>query len=213
MTPDKTRDGLRGLTTRLLALCLAMVVAGLVLPSPQVGAASPRPRPARVSPYHPLRHPAPPADLIVPSLHIRAQVVPIDVVDHVLTPPSDYRMVGWWRGSAEPGAQHGQTVLTGHTVHTGGGAMDRLGQIGMGALVQVRNARGVLMNYAATRVVVYTKDQLAQHAQELFRQDRPDHRLVLITCTGWTGSYYTSNVIVFGRPLGVLKKKTPPAAS
>ena len=210
MTEDKTRDGLRGLTTRLIALCVAMVVAGFVLPSP--GTSAPRPQQqqagvqAEASLYEAMRQPAPPADLIVPSLGIRSRIVPIEVVDHVLTPPSDARLTGWWTGSAQPGSTRGQTVLTGHTVSSGGGVMDRLGQIRRGAIVKVRTPKGV-MDYQATRVVVYTKEQLAENANDLFLQDRENPRLVLITCTGWTGSYYTSNVIVFGKPLGVRKQQ------
>lgn len=211
MTEDKTRDGLRGLTTRLIALCVAMVVAGFVLPSPGTSATRPAPAAAKAtaSLYQAMKQPAPPADLIVPSLGIRSRIVPIQVVDHVLTPPADARIVGWWDGSAMPGKRVGQTVLTGHTVHSGGGVMDRLGQIRRGAIVRVRTPKG-MMDYAATRVVVYTKEQLAENANDLFRQDRKDPRLVLITCTGWTGSYYTSNVIVFGKPLGVRKQQPRP---
>ena len=46
----------------------------------------------------------------------------------------------------------------------------------------------------------------ADHKQELFNQDRKDYRLVLVTCTGWTGSEYTSNIIVFADELGVRNK-------
>lgn len=207
---DKTGDGLRGLTTRLLVLFLAMVVAGLVLPSP--GTSAPQPFGAVLRPderpalYRAMDRPAAPEQLLVRSLGIKAPILPIDVVDNVLTPPSDPQTVGWWELSARPGAKHGNTVVTGHTVHTGGGQMDRLGQVRRGALVQIRTRAG-MMNYEATKVFVYTKTQLAEHAVELFTQERKHNRLVLITCTGWTGSDYTSNVIVFARPLGL---RNPP---
>ena len=49
--------------------------------------------------------PAPPTRLDVPSLGVRASVVPIEMdPTGVLTPPADVGSVGWWRGSAEPGA-------------------------------------------------------------------------------------------------------------
>ena len=81
MTQDKTRDDLRGLTTRLIALCLAMVVAGFVLPSPGTSATRPKQNPqAKPSLYQPMKQPGPPADLIVPSLGIRSRIVPIQVV-------------------------------------------------------------------------------------------------------------------------------------
>ena len=60
-----------------------------------------------------------PVRLKIKALRLDAAVVPVRVsTDAVLDPPSDYREVGWWTGSAEPGAGSGQTVLTGHTVHT-----------------------------------------------------------------------------------------------
>jgi hypothetical protein len=56
--------------------------------------------------------------------------------------------------------------------------------------------------------VTWSKAELAKRSVELFSQKREDERLVLITCTGWTGSEYTSNVVVFADPLGVPNAKT-----
>lgn len=212
MILDKTGDGFRGLTTRLLVLLIAMVVAGFVLPSPSVSASGPEPFSAlgiaqqRPALYRDLPQPSAPTELIVRSLDIDAPILPLELDGTVLTPPSDPTQVGWWTGSAKPGAKRGNTVITGHTVHTGGGAMDRLGTIGKDALVQVRTADGV-MNYRTTKVFVYSKEELAENAVSLFRQDRARNRLVLITCTDWNGSDYDSNSIVFAEPLGV---RNPP---
>lgn len=209
MAADKAGDGFRGLTTRLLVLLVAMVVAGFVIPSS--GASAPQPfhdllRPdQRPAAYHPMERGAVPRELVIRSLGIKAPILPIELDGSVLYPPDDPQDVGWWTGSARPGARRGNTVVTGHTVHTGGGVMNPLGTIKPGALVQIRTTRGT-MNYEATKVFDYTKDQLAAHARELFTQHRRHNRLVLITCTGWTGSYYTSNTIVFARPLGVHNK-------
>ncbi|HET7684363.1 MAG TPA: class F sortase [Marmoricola sp.] len=206
MSSDRTGDGFRGLTTRLLVLFLAMVVAGFVIPSP--GVSAPEPFHAILKPdqrpalYRPMAGPAAPRELVVRSLGIRAPILPIQLEGTVLTPPADPQTVGWWDVSARPGARRGNTVVTGHTVHTGGGQMDRLGTIERGALVQIKTPRGT-MNYEATRVIVYTKAELAAHSTELFTQERKHNRLVLITCTGWTGVDYTSNVIVFAEPLGI----------
>jgi LPXTG-site transpeptidase (sortase) family protein len=147
--------------------------------------------------------PAAPVRLVVPSLRIKAPVVPIEVDDRaVLDPPRNPRDVGWWQRSARPGAKHGQTVLTGHTVHTGGGVMDELGRLRPGHRVRVVTAEGTMV-YRATRVVTWTKDELARRAAGIFGQERRRNRLVLITCDDWTGSYYRSNIVVFARPLGV----------
>ncbi len=180
-----------------------MVIAGFAIPSPGIAIGPGRAGSTAHSQYHPLAAPSQPLLLIVPSIGLRAPIVPIAVDSHrVLTPPSDYHEVGWWDGSAEPGSVTGQTLLTGHTVHTGGGVMNELGNMRSGDLIQIKTKLGTV-DYAATDVFVYTKAQLAANANLLFNPTKGTNRLVLVTCTGWTGSYYTSNIIVFATPLGV----------
>jgi LPXTG-site transpeptidase (sortase) family protein len=187
---DKAKGGL--LTALLLAG--ALVVAVFVMP----GKAQP-------SEFRPMSSPATPIRLVIPSLGIRAKVLPIDVdKQNVLDPPGDVHEVGWWRRSVRPGADHGQTVLTGHTVHTGGGVMNRLGQLKPSNVVRVITPKGTMV-YRTTRVLTLTKAQLARRSQELFGQRRTTNRLVLVTCTGWTGKDYTSNTVVLAKPLGVRK--------
>jgi len=205
---DRAGDRIAGLSTRLLVLFLAMVVVGFAIPSrstagdPQAGAAQ----------YAPLSAPSNPILLIVPDIKLRAPIVPIEITpDGVLTPPSDVHEVGWWKRSAKPGARTGQTLITGHTVHTGGGVMNALGDLRPGALVQIRTPRGTV-DYRTTKVFVYTKAELAEHANDLFRQNRQHGRLVLVTCTGWTGHDYTSNIIVFADQLGVRRATHTKAA-
>ena len=120
----------------------------------------------------------------------------------VLDPPRNPRDVGWWKRSVRPGATRGQTVLTGHTVHTGGGvdgptsascARDRWSR---------SSPRKGTMVYRATRVVTWSKAELAERAVDIFAQERGGTRLVLITCTDWNGSAFESNVVVFAKPLG-----------
>jgi len=196
---DGAGDRVAGLSTRLLVLFLAMVVVGFVLPSP--GAAN---VPAgNGHDYRALAAPAKPLRLIVPEIGLRAPILPIEIApDGVLTPPSDVHDVGWWQRSAKPGATSGQTLITGHTVHSGGGVMNRLGELRPGSLIRIQTPRGTL-DYEATKVFVYTKAEVAAHKQQLFSQKRAHVRLVLVTCTGWTGRDYTSNIIVYADPLGV----------
>jgi LPXTG-site transpeptidase (sortase) family protein len=165
------------------------------------------PSPAAPVPgYRPLAGPAAPVRLVVPSLKIKAPILPIEVNNQqILDPPRNPRDVGWWKRSARPGAAQGQTVLTGHTVHTGGGVMDDLGDLRKGELVKVVTPKGTMV-YTTTRVVTWSKPELAERAVDIFAQKRSDTRLVLITCTGWTGSTYTSNIVVFAKPLGVREK-------
>jgi sortase (surface protein transpeptidase) len=210
VTNDRADDRVAGLSTRLFVLFLAMVIVGFVIPSPstagnpQVGAGE--------SLYQRLAAPSNPTRLIVPEIGLRAPIIPIEIApDGVLSPPSDVDEVGWWQRSAKPGAASGQTLVTGHTVHTGGGVMNELGELRPGALIQIRTPLGTV-DYRATKIFVYTKAEVADHRQQLFGQDRQHGRLVLVTCTGWTGHDYTSNIIVFADQLGVRTSVTNKAA-
>jgi LPXTG-site transpeptidase (sortase) family protein len=190
---DSKNSGIGGLTAGLLALCVVLVGVGYLMPSS--GSAS--------DGYHAMASPAKPVRLVIPALKIRATVDPIEVDDQgVLDPPRNPREVGWWRRSAKPGATRGQTVLTGHTVHTGGGVMDHLGRLREGQLVKVVTRKGPMV-YRTSKVVTWSKAELAKRSVQIFGQQRQDERLVLITCSGWTGHDYTSNVVVFAEPLGV----------
>lgn len=153
-------------------------------PQVDIVSTSPRPRPA---PGVPLR-------LIVPSLHVDAPVIPIGAPGGVLLPPSDPQTLGWWSAGARPGAASGGALITGHTVHTGGGAFDDLDTMKPGEVVRVRTPRGVL-DYAVSQVTVYRKSTLARDAGRIFSQEVPG-RLVLITCEDWNGSGYDSNAVV-----------------
>ena len=144
--------------------------------------------------------PAQPVRLVVPALDLRADVVPIEVdTAGVLHPPDDVDVVGWWRRSAKPGSGRGQAVLTGHSVSTGGGVMNRLGELRAGDRVRVRTPEG-LVRYETTRVRTYSRAALARRARSLFGQHRSP-RLVLITCTDWDGAEYRSNTVAFAHPL------------
>jgi len=144
-----------------------------------------------------------PRRLQIKAIGVDARVVPVPVgADAVLDPPADYREVGWWDASARPGAGRGQTVVTGHTVHTGGGAMDRIGRLRPGRKVDVVTRQGT-MRYRVQRVRVLSQAALARDAVRLFGQRGGSGRLVLVSCTGWNGSSYDSNVVVLASPLGV----------
>ncbi len=88
--------------------------------------------------------------------------------------------------------------MTGHTVSTGGGAMDDLEQLESGDRVWMSTDRGRI-GYDVRRVVVLGKGELAARAQQVFDQGVRG-RLVLITCEDWNGSTYLSNAVVFAEP-------------
>lgn len=183
-----------------------LVIAALMLRSepPADRASEPTSEAAPESPTAPgpdITAPPGAPTLIVPSIGLDAPLVPIEVdPDGVLTPPSDTEIVGWWQRSAQPDDSRGQIVLTGHTVHTGGGVMNRLGSVDLDSRVLIRS-EGEIDDYRVTGVLNYSKAELAKRATSLFGQERPGNRLVLITCTDWVDGEYLSNIIVFAEPL------------
>ncbi|HJR90551.1 MAG TPA: class F sortase [Aeromicrobium sp.] len=149
-----------------------------------------------------------PVRVKVPSLGIDAEVVPIELGrNRVLTPPADGSKVGWWKRSAQPGATTGQSLLTGHSLRQGDGAMDNLGDARRGATVQIVGSKkagdgksGKVASYLVEKVFVYSRQQVADNAEDLFDQDYHPRRLVLVTCTDWDGKVYQSNIILLAQP-------------
>lgn len=150
--------------------------------------------------------PGAPVRLSLPGAHTKAKVVPIQLQGDILDPPRNYTQVGWWRGSAKPGSDDGQTVVTGHTVHTGGGSMNRLDRIKKRQEVDVATRHGTFQ-YEVDRVDVLSRAQVAQRARKLFGQGHGGGRLVLVTCTDWNGTSYDSNIIVTAHRFGAIKRR------
>jgi len=188
----------------LLTLLAALVVtAGLVSPEPTGRVKAPMELGLEATPGKPQ---APVSDspvdpggkdvLYVPTLDLVAPIVDIEMdEDAVLSPPPDPDIVGWWQRSAEPGAREGQTVITGHTVHSGDGVMDDLGNLVPGDVVRIRDDNKVT-EYRVTDNQTLSAEEVAENAQMLFGQDREEGRLVLVTCTDYVDGNYLSNIIV-----------------
>ena len=136
-----------------------------------------------------------PRKLVIPEKGVDAEVIPIAVKDGILDPPSDFREVGWWEGSAIAGPS-GLTVITGHTVHTGDGAMDLVPDLGENHEVDIVTDKQVLV-YIVTHKQTLTREQVAQRSSRLFAPG-PDN-LMLITCTDFNGTDYTENIIVWAQ--------------
>ncbi|MFI5708891.1 class F sortase [Kribbella sp. NPDC051620] len=145
-------------------------------------------------PRVPAARPGKPLQLSIPQLQVTAPVVGISAEQGELIPPSNPQTLGWWTGGAQPGARLGSAIITGHTVHTGGGAFDNLDQLQPGDLIKVTTTRGQL-GYRVTSVTTYRKQTLAKNASRVFDQTVPG-RLVLITCEDWTGKVYLSNAVI-----------------
>jgi LPXTG-site transpeptidase (sortase) family protein len=155
------------------------------------------PPPAKIAPWRP----GAPRSILIGRLDVRSPVQPIHAVGDTLVPPSDPTHLGWWADGARPGDPRGSVLVTGHTVHTGGGSLDRLEELRPGDAVTVRTRRDTL-EYAVRRVAIPGKGLVARHARRLFSQEVPG-RLVLITCEDWDGTAYRSNVVVTARPIGL----------
>ena len=139
-----------------------------------------------------------PRVLAVDRLGIEVPVLPIQVEGGILEPPANPREVGWDVGTAQAGVAYGGTVITGHTVHTGGGALDELDDLEVGDTVVVGTARGRI-EYVVRHVLHITKAQMVRRLPKLYRHDVLG-RLVLITCTDWNGVDYDANTVVTARP-------------
>ncbi len=156
--------------------------------------------PTRLKPSPPSRHPAAgvPTRVAVRRLAIDVPVIPIAPEGDVLVPPANPLELGWYKYGARAGAVQGSSVITGHTVHTGGGALDELDDLRAGDTVRVSTARGTI-GYRVNEVSILSKTQFARKAQKVFSSTVPG-RLVLITCTDWNGVDYLSNTVVYANP-------------
>jgi LPXTG-site transpeptidase (sortase) family protein len=168
-------------------------------PSPDSATIAPTPR-LKPKPSVPSPHPATgvPTRVAVQRLAIDVPVRPIAPEGGVLVPPDDPRVLGWYEEGARPGAVQGSAVITGHTVHTGGGALDELDDLRAGDSVRVTTANGTI-GYRVSRVTILSKAQFARRAQKIFSSTVPG-RLVLITCTDWDGQDYLSNTLAYANP-------------
>ena len=156
------------------------------------------PGPSRTRPFHAHARGVP-HRLVVPRLGVDAPVIGIRAPRHVLLPPADPQVLGWWRAGARPGSSRGSAIIAGHTVHTGGGAFDDLETLRPGDRVTVRTTAGAT-NYRVARVRVYRKATFAEESTRVFSQTVPG-RLVLVTCEDWNGSTYLSNAVVVAKPV------------
>jgi hypothetical protein len=173
----------------------ADVVQGTAAPAASGSDAAPTPPPARIAHWRP----GAPRSITIAPLGVRSPVVPIHTVGRTLVPPGDPTQLGWWADGARPGDPRGSVLVTGHTVHTGGGALDRLEELAPGDPVTVRTRRDTV-EYVVRRVVVPDKGLVARQAERFFSQEVPG-RLVLITCEDWDGTRYLSNVVVTAEPV------------
>lgn len=132
---------------------------------------------------------------------------PVAAADGVLRPPADPQRVGWWSSGARPAARRGATLLTGHAVRDGDGALDRLPELRPGDRVELvlepgkDSGAGQAPTYRVESVTPYDREDLARQAAGLFGTSGPPS-LVLVTCIDFDGVSYRGNVVVVARPGG-----------
>lgn len=148
----------------------------------------------------------PPLEVRIPRLGVDSEVVPISGQSGTLLPPDDPQVLGWWQEGKPVGAQYGTSVVTGHAVHTGGGALDQLGELVAGDSLRVRTDAGWI-RYVVQRTRIYSKGALAEDAESIFRLGGPG-RLVLISCDDWNGEIFESNAVVYATPAADLPFET-----
>ncbi len=144
-----------------------------------------------------------PVRLRILRLGVDARVTPVGVQpDGALDIPADPAVLGWWSGSARPGAADGSVVVDGHvdSARAGPGAFFRLRELRPGDAVEVGAGDGRVLPYVVTARRQYAKSALP--AAEVFGPT-PSPRLVLITCGGRFDSgrrHYADNVVVYAVP-------------
>ena len=196
---------MRRVLAGLLGLVAAALVAVALLGGGQATTAStqrtvpsqaplPEPRLVRAAEGRP----GTPVEVRIPQLDVVAPVLPVATRVEVLVPPSDPTELGWWAEGARPG-DPGRALVAGHTVSSGGGALDDLETLERGDRVTVGSREGST-RWVVESVEVLGKGEIARRAEQLFTQEGPA-RLVLLTCEDWDGSAYLSNVVVVARPV------------
>ncbi len=133
-----------------------------------------------------------------------ASVLPAPTVDGELVVPENVDELGWWDGGAYVNDPFGSTVIAGHIDNAEGpGYFGQLLTIEVGEVVTVRGDGGEL-DYRVVGTELIDKEALV--ADSVAFNQRGDHRLVLITCSGqWRPEVhsYESNFFVIAEPIGL----------
>ena len=171
--------------------------------APPTSAAAPAPATGEALPAvgDPGRSVAPgevPVHLEVPAAGVDVPLIRLGVnPDGSLEVPADYQQVGWFTGSAAPGAT-GPAIIAGHVDSTSGPApFFELRDLVAGDEVVVTGADGQRRSFSVDGVEQYPKDRFPTAA---VYGPAPGPVLRLITCGGSfdrSAGHYRDNVVVF----------------
>jgi hypothetical protein len=188
-----------GRASAALSALALLVAVGLSLPSSWFPFGdhdrSAAPTYAALTPAEPVRLAVAGVDLVTPLV-----ASDVDPRGSLADPPADAPLVTWWSGSAKPGAEHGQTVLTGHATEAGG-ALTAISKLDKGDYVDLLTKQGT-MRYQVATVRTYDPATLERASITLFKQDGGAGRLVIVSAEAWDGSGYRRSVVVTAAPLG-----------
>ena len=139
-----------------------------------------------------------PVHLEVPAAGVDVPLIRLGVnPDGSLEVPADYQQVGWFTGSAAPGAT-GPAIIAGHVDSTSGPApFFELRDLVAGDEVVVTGADGQRRSFSVDGVEQYPKDRFPTAA---VYGPAPGPVLRLITCGGSfdrSAGHYRDNVVVF----------------
>jgi sortase (surface protein transpeptidase) len=139
--------------------------------------------------------PGAPTRVSVPAIGIEVAVEPLGLrPSGAVDVPRRFDTVGWYVGSAVPGAA-GPTVLLGHVdSHTGPAVFYRLGALRPGDSVTVARADAALARFVVDRVGEFPKSSFPT-AAVYGPTSRPELRMV--TCAGPSHGHYHDNLVVF----------------
>jgi LPXTG-site transpeptidase (sortase) family protein len=147
-----------------------------------------------------------PTQVVLPG-GAQAPVLPASTVSGMLLGPDGAGIGGGWDGGAEAGDPFGWVVVAGHidTKTEGLGFFSRLRHIQPGETVVLHGA-GHTASYRVSSIVSVPKNALATKSGAF--DQRVDHRLVLITCTGpydASRGGYADNLVVTATAIGLAK--------
>jgi hypothetical protein len=141
-----------------------------------------------------------PVGLSIPSIGVSSDVLePLALdADGVLPAPTDFALPGWYTGGPRPG-QFGPAVLAGHVDGPDGPAVFyRLGELAVGATVDVTRADGTVATFVVDAVERYAKADFPTSRVYGNTTDRAELRL--ITCGGAfdrTTGHYVDNIVAY----------------
>lgn len=145
--------------------------------------------------------PAEPTAVRIGGLTIEAPVVPVGVEPDGLMEIPGADEVGWYRFGSTAG-QAGSTVLAAHVDYNGSrGVFFELGDLEVGAEVEVELSDGSVRRYEVFEATSYSKEVLP--LDDVFRRSGSEV-LTLITCGGAfdaSAQAYEDNLVVLAAPI------------